>query len=84
MPGCSRVGWVTLWRWKSLAGHHRHRQSTGETAVMNLKKSSMEKQERLLATAHHNTPMNLRVEGEVVPSFTRKGSEALNRLDLEL
>lgn len=71
---------MALRRWKSLAGHHRHRQSTGKTAVMNLKKSSMEKQ----APAHHNIPMNLRAEGEVVPSFTRKGPEALNRLDLEL
>lgn len=27
-------------------------------------------------------PLDLRAEGEVVPSFTRKGPEALNRLDL--
>lgn len=27
-------------------------------------------------------PLDLRAEGEVVPSFTRKSPEALNRLDL--
>lgn len=47
-----------MWRWRGLAGHHRHRQSTGERAVMYPKKSSVKRQERLQAPPPH-VPLDL-------------------------